>query len=339
MLSWFKQKDDAALLDRLERIAVVLDGIRDRMEMDQKSVEERIYRSVKDRLMKELIREVEEIQKRLFREAGKPVQESCFQQVSIRLDGKREKERVYNPVLQLLEENGVRMIKYSQDHSKYAHLTGLIQHMGDKFEEVAKLVKQLKISLNSSKKKRICLRNWSDAEISSSCQLALSLFNNGLLEDYKYLRSPLFEMIFQTSRNPDAINFLTGDWLECYVRSLVERHLRLQGVEYSLAANPFVMLPNGRQFEMDLLIKAAGDLIWIEIKSGEYKSYLTKYEEIGRLLQIPPKNRFLILANEQEAVCESLGRSRQMNVLNLNMLKREMPSIVRTLSSEIVRAG
>jgi hypothetical protein len=35
---------------------------------------------------------------------------------------------------------------------------------------------------------------------------------------------------------------------------------------------------------------------------------------------------------------ESLGRSREMNVLNLDMLKRELPSIVRNLSTEFVKA-
>lgn len=339
MLHWFKRRDDAALLDALDRVAVALESIRDRLGFDQKSVEEGIYNSLKERLLKENPLESEEVKQQGVSGSSRLAFESESLPGVVELSSDLIKKFDHHPVLQFLQGNGVRVIKHTEDISKYAHLTGMIQHMGNKYDDIAKFLKQLKISLNSSKKRRICMRNWSDSEISSSCQLALSMLNNGLLEDYKYLKSPVFEMIFQPSRNPDVINFLTGEWLECYVRSFIEAHLRLQRVDYSLAANPFVMLPNGRQFEMDLLIKTADDFMWIEIKSGEYKSYLTKYEEVGQLLQIPPENRFLILANEQDAVCESLGRSRQMNVLNLNMLKREISAIVRNLHTDLVQAG
>ncbi len=339
MLNWFKRRDDAALLDALNRVAVALEDIRDRLGLDQKAVEDGIFNSLKERLLKENPLRFEGVKQQGVDESNRLVLESESLPGVVGLSSDVNKESDHHPVLQFLQGNGIRVIKYSENISKYAHLTGMIQHMGNKYDDIAKFLKQLKISLNSSKKRRICMRNWSDAEISSSCQLALSMLNNGLLEDYKYLKSPVFEMIFQPSRNPDVINFLTGEWLECYIRSFVEAHLRLQQVDYTLAANPIIMLPNGRQFEMDLLIKTDRDFLWIEIKSGEYKSYLTKYEEVGKLLQIPPENRFLILANEQDAVCESLGRSRQMNVLNLNMLKREISGIVRNLHTDLVQAG
>src|SRR6056297_3547532 len=335
MFKWFKRKTDSRMLSTLERIAGALDDIRTHLNTNDQEKEKEIVERVKEQFLREL--KQQQPQKPLKMEAKEEATGS-----EIHIEPVSEKKAASNethPVLQSLKEVGVKIIKYEENSEKYAKYTWIIQRMGEKFDDIAKFLKHLKSSLNTLKKKRICLRNWSDAEISSSCHLALELSKNGILDEYKYLKSPIFEMIFQTSRNPDAINFLTGDWLECYVRNVVEKHLRMQGVNYHIAANPIIMMPNGRQFEMDLIIEINDELVWIEIKSGEYKSYLSKYEEVGQLLQIPEENRFLILANEKDAICESLGRSREMNVLNLNMLKRELPAVIRNLSTEVMKAG
>lgn len=324
MFNWFKRKTDSRMLSVLERIADALDDIREQLHTNHQEKEQEIVEHVNEQFLKEVKRQHTEVPRPIT-----PIEPIPEKEV----DTKEP-----HPVLQSLKELGVKIIKHEENSEKYTNYTWIIQRMGEKYDDIAKFLKHLKSSLNTLKKKHICLRNWSDAEISSSCHLALELFKRGILDEYKYLKSPVFEMVFQTSRNPDNINFLTGDWLECYVRNLVEQHLRMQQIDYSIAANPIIMMPNGRQFEMDLIIKLNDDLVWIEIKSGEYKSYLSKYEEVGQLLQIPPENRFLILANEKDAICESLGRSREMNVLNLNMLKRELPGIVRNLSTEFVKA-
>jgi len=335
MFNWFKRKTDSRMLSTLERIADALDDIRTHLHTNDQEKEQEIVKRVKEQFQRELKKQ--HPQKPLKMEVKEDVTgpepriEPVFE--------KKVNSNETHPVLQSLKEVGVKIIKYEENSEKYADFTGMIYQMGEKYNDIAKFLKHLKSSLNTQKKKRICLRNWTDAEISSSCHLALSMCNHGLLDEYEYLKSPIFEMIFQTSRNPEAINFLTGDWLECYVRNIVEKHLRMQRVKYNIAANPIIMMPNGRQFEMDLIIEINDELVWIEIKSGEYKSYLSKYEEVGQLLQIPEENRFLILANEKDAICESLGRSRKMNVLNLNMLKRKIPSVIRNLSIEMIKAG
>jgi len=324
----------------LERIANSLDKIHALLSEKRTDMEKRIYDSVLKKLRHEM-----ETKAAMTKEAEcsgceknkREVKTVHKQEIANKPDNKPS-DYFENAVLKALISRGVEIRKSGKTidcHDSFAHL---YQYMGDRFNDVAKFMKKLKTSISGGKRIRLCVKNWTDREISTSCQLALKLYEAGFLDMYKYFKSPSFVMNFRVARVPKVINFLTGTWLECYVSGVIERNLRMGGVEYIVEKNPLVTLPNGKQFEMDLLFKINDDLHWFEIKSGEYKSYLEKYTSIGRLLGIKPENRYLILADETQKNCDNLSKIYDINVLNLEMLKDKIAGIARNLKYDLKQA-
>jgi len=306
----------------LSSIASSLEAINKHMNEDQAAMEKRIFDSVYKKLSQELIKTAE---------SSKRVKDSAEQ---VKKDATKKLVLKNSPILNTLHSKGVSINKL-QDDGEYEDFLNIARYMGEKHEDIAKFLKKLKATLNSSSTKRICIKNWTDKEISASCQFANMLFKCGILEKYLYFKSPRFEMVFKPSRIPKVINFLTGKWFELYITQFIEQNLRISGTDYTILTNPLVLLPNGKNFEMDILLEINGKLIWMELKTGEYKSYLSKYSTIGKLLDIDPQNRFLILSEETEASCDSLSELYDMNIMNLDMLKKNIHSIIRTLSYDL----
>lgn len=333
MFTWIKNILNQKSKD-LNRIADSLDLLTSIIKNENEEMEKRIYESVYRRLSEEMLFQANHHQK----------PQTKIEPPLNKLETKKENDTETtklsdsNPVVKILQDKKVSVTKFQNEVADYEAYSAIYRYMGDKYSDISRFLKKLKSTLNSASTKKICVKNWTDREISASCQLASMLYKCGMLEHYHYHKSPSFEMVFRASRNPKIINFLTGKWFELYITQFIEQNLRISRTDYSILTNPLIMLPTGKQFEMDIVLEINDKMVWMEIKSGEYKSYLSKYTSIGNLLAVEPENRFLILSDETEASCVSLSKLYNINILNLEMLKTNMNSIIRSISYNLEMA-
>lgn len=99
---------------------------------------------------------------------------------------------------------------------------------------------------------------------------------------------------------PMVRRFFAGDWLEWF--ALVEglKLFNKRNVSYSCARNLMLALPNADKYELDVFFMLNGaDPIYIECKSGEYRTELDKYVVLRKKLGISSK-RFIICAADLE---------------------------------------
>jgi len=202
---------------------------------------------------------------------------------------------------------------------------------------VDKFYNLLKRNLNrGSGSIELSLKEFPSADISATAQLALELHKYAFLSEFKYYKSPLFLLKAKINRIPKAINFLSGDWLEIYVRQTVLNTLHeiLPNEDISYIANPQILLPNGKDFEIDLIIRVNNDdnVIWIESKTGGYQNYINKYSDIKKIFGVKDENAFLVLSGEiDESELKNVSEVYGVNIVNLKGIKDKIHEIALKL--------
>lgn len=207
-----------------------------------------------------------------------------------------------------------------------AVLERLAVFLGSRYRHLEPFFKQVKAHMNAGTGFTMGLRGQSQVAVSSTCQWASELHSLALLEAYRYQNSPKYLIYAMPSRDPRALNFFSGDWLERYVLFTVRQVVARAGggVRFSWLANPQVILPNGDDFELDLIFSLNGVVFWIEAKSGEYQRHVKKYSEIARLLQLPPSRMMMVLTETDAARAKELSHIFGMTVIPVEDLSARL---------------
>lgn len=117
------------------------------------------------------------------------------------------------------------------------------------------------------------LKNRPQQDVSSVCQFCTRLHKVAFLEQYQYFQSPVYLIKAKTTTLPKAQRFFSGQWLKRFILQKVKAvHAQVAseitgelGFEYLI--NPQITLPNGDDFELDILAAMGAFVYWIEAKS------------------------------------------------------------------------
>ncbi|MFM2248309.1 MAG: hypothetical protein RL071_4384 [Pseudomonadota bacterium] len=191
--------------------------------------------------------------------------------------------------------------------------------MGNHHATVKPVIDALKRANTTGGPYTIVLREQPPVVVTNCVQLAHQLHALALVEAFKYHKAPAYTLTLSPSRLPEAINFITGGWLELYVRGVVQRAVASArpGASHSLLENPQVSLPTGEDFELDLLLEVEGEVWWIEAKSGAYQKHIAKYKRVGRMLGLPAERCTLVLCEANAELCASLSGLFGMRVVGV----------------------
>jgi hypothetical protein len=195
----------------------------------------------------------------------------------------------------------------------------LAQQIGSRYTSVKKLLDAIKWSLRNGKPINLFMKNERQEVVSNTCQIASMLHEIAFLTRYRYERSPKFLLRAEPSRFPRAINFFTGGWLERYIKNEV-----LAALNWSRPGKPVhvlqgaqITLPNGDDFELDLLVASEEDIYWFEVKSGDYQQYVQKYAKMSSLLGLGPSHSVMVLADLSRTTASAIASLFKMTVVSI----------------------
>ena len=156
----------------------------------------------------------------------------------------------------------------------------------------------MKATLNDCREFRYSLAKLPSRDITHTLNFCHMLSAAKFLSSFTYRRAPQYSIVAQVNRTPAAINFLTGGWLEHYIRdkviSILTTHPATVSLPYAFMKNPNIILPTGENFELDFLLCVGDKIFWIEAKTGEYENYLAKYSRVSRVLGLTRSTSMLV---------------------------------------------
>ncbi|MCS6776523.1 MAG: hypothetical protein RMJ43_01030 [Chloroherpetonaceae bacterium] len=221
-------------------------------------------------------------------------------------------------ILALLEGRGIRIKTVPPRNAADRTIDSLAQYVGDNYHRVKDLLAKIKRTMQRGDTFVESLQERTQEDVTVNCQLCTRLHALAFLAEYKYEKSPKFLIRARSASLPAAQKFFSGQWLERFIALCVQRVLERRQLlaDSALLANPQIILPNGNDFELDLIVRVRDDFYWIEAKTGAYQDYVQKYSRFARILGLDYVHSIMVLTDVSNECCDSLSSLFEMTVTN-----------------------
>ena len=110
--------------------------------------------------------------------------------------------------------------------------------------------------------------------------------------------------------------------------NLVSKELD-KDLEFSYLLNPQVILPNGDDFELDLIFHVNDSYYWIEAKSGDYQQHISKYSKMSRILNLDFEHSIMVLTDISPDKSAALTSLFSMTVSSLSQLEEMLIETIK----------
>lgn len=236
-----------------------------------------------------------------------------------KIDVKNAARESSDVIVRFLNEKKIQVKSIPDEGDEDEVLDKIAVFMGVRYELIEKFYRRIKSNISLGKSFRMNLKNETQDEVSAVCQLATRLHRIAFLEEYNYQNSPKFLLHARPSKIPKAINFFTGQWLERFIKSQVIELIETVSEEshYAYLLNPKIVLPNGDDFELDVIFSINGKIFWFEGKTGDYQRHVNKYSRISSLLDLDKEHSFMVLTNISESSARDLSLLFNMTVVSV----------------------
>ncbi len=192
--------------------------------------------------------------------------------------------------------------------------------MGNKLDSIKGVLEHIKKTMSTGRSFTINFKNEPQQTIADTTNLCTNLYKIAFLTTYRYQKSPAYILFAVPSTMPRALNFYSGQWLERFVKTQVISLLQSRSIGFSYLCNPQIILPNGDDFEIDMLFEIDGEVFWLEAKTGDYQRHIEKYAKMSTMMGLDRSHTFMILADS--AVTDDLARDLS-NLFGMTVVRTE----------------
>lgn len=248
-----------------------------------------------------------------------------------------EKTSVATPPLILepfLATRGIAIKVLAAEDAADQVIDSLSLFLGERYEALSGVLTKIKRAMQTGAPITESLKGTPQLDISSVCQFCTRLSELAFLEQYQYQRSPIYLIRAKTTTLPKAQRFFGGQWLERFILQKVKTvHDQIaaesEGLPFEYLINPQIVLPNGDDFELDILAAFGPHIVWIEAKSGDYQQHVAKYAKFARLIGLNHDHALMVLADAPAERCDALSSLFSMTVCNLHNFEGKLLSVVQ----------
>lgn len=192
------------------------------------------------------------------------------------------------------------------------------QKYHDEFGEplLAPMLQRMKWAISQGRGLQIHLKNATQAQIQAQTQFCHNLHRDSLLSSYHYSKPN--KVIHAAIQNRgDIRNFFNGNWFERFTCYQVRELLSTLQLDYSYLMNPYIRLPNGDSFELDLFFLVEGKPLLIECKTGgDFNQHLRKFADHCQRFSIPRSHAFLVKLDLEDDRTPRLSKFWSFTVVN-----------------------
>jgi hypothetical protein len=220
-----------------------------------------------------------------------------------------------------LKSRGVVTFEGQDDLNRNEAFEHLARHLGMHFHLLANFYEKVKRCVATGRGQRIDIDGYTHAERSAAVQFGTLLHRHGMLKDFYYHRSPKKQLRVIPTKDGQVGQFLTGGWLEIYVSAVLTRRLRaaMSSAKFQLLYNVKGVLPDGREFEADLMAAVEGRLFWLECKTGQWQDYSARFRGLVKIFGVERESAALLLIKSPDANT----RARATDMLDMTLLSLE----------------
>ncbi len=243
-------------------------------------------------------------------------------------------------IIEFLEQKNIT-VKFVKPQDEIDEVLDSISlFMGDRYSRIKKIYNLIKKHMNTGGRFQLDMKNYQQEDVASITQLCTNLHQIAFLEEYKYHKSPRFILRAKVNRIPKALNFFSGGWLERYIKTAIIKNISNYPIRYSYLKNPQILMPNGDDFELDILFNIENEIFWFEAKTGEYQKHIQKYSNVAKILELDFQHSFMILSDITETAAATLKSMFNMTVYRIDdFSERFKENIAHIIENRVKELG
>lgn len=253
------------------------------------------------------------------------------------LDSPPDSEQSHPAVLEpFLNSKRIRIKVVPAEDAADQVIDSLSLYLGERYDALSGVLAKIKRAMQTGMPITESLKNRPQEDVSSACQFFTRLHEVAFLEQYKYFRSPTYLIKAKTTTLPKAQRFFGGQWLERFILQKIKSvHGQLAAevncpLDFEYLINPQIVLPNGDDFELDILAAIGSSIYWIEAKSGDYQQHVAKYSKFSRSLGLDYAHSLMVLTDVPDERCDALSSLFSMTVCNLRSFEETLLAVARS---------
>ena len=222
-------------------------------------------------------------------------------------------------ILQFLQQRGVNVRTVPNAQESDGVFNEVATLMGNKYYHIIPLLEQIKKNMQKGSSFWLNIAQAPQQAIADMTLVCNKLHELTLLRDYLYKKAPQYNISARPSNEPRAQNFFSGQWLERYIAQMMRQFASDAWVtDFEILTNPQIIMPNGDDFELDILVYLNGRIYWIETKTGHYQDHIGKYSKFAELLNLPTGQSVMVLPDANPEITHRLSMMFKMKVMNLS---------------------
>ncbi len=234
-------------------------------------------------------------------------------------------------LLRRIEAAGLRVKAVVAGGRIDPELAKLARLIAGKYPNLAPLIDAIKRAQSTREMIHMDLKPYPPQQIADITLLVDLAHKAKLLPAFKYRKSPVCELYCAPPVDPRAIAFFTGEWLEIFAETALANCQHLVAAPIVQLRRIQVTLPEGDDFELDLVALVNGRLLWIEAKTNhDFAQRLPILHRTSARLCARPEDAILLCARPDSVRFEgALAVQARMALCTLDSLAAHLSSCIR----------
>jgi hypothetical protein len=202
----------------------------------------------------------------------------------------------YQPIISWFERNNIQVTVNAQALDTQGFYDEVAIEIGDNFEVLQDVLDKIrKTQRNNYTSVVLNLSNHSQTQIKTITGFCKNLYEFSFVAKYFYNKNEK-RIHLNLQSVPNVVRFFNGEWLEWFVFMKLLKHFYESKGLFSCLRGFDLQFANEDKYEVDIFFLINSKIpIFIECKSGEFRSFIDKYSKIRRRLDISKENFFLLV--------------------------------------------
>jgi hypothetical protein len=223
----------------------------------------------------------------------------------------------YKPIVSWFERKNIQIEVNHEALDTQGFYDEVAVELGDNIDVLQDVLDKIrKTQRNNYTSAVLNLNNYSQNQIKTITTFCKNLYDFSFVAKYFYNKNDKrVHLTLQTV--PAIVGFFNGEWLEWYVFMRLLKHCYESNGLFSCLRNFTIQFANEDKYEVDVFFLLNSRIpVFIECKSGEFRSFIEKYSKMRRRLDISKENFLLLVLGLSDE--QMLGLTKMYDITFVN---------------------
>lgn len=223
----------------------------------------------------------------------------------------------YQPIISWFERSNIQVTVNAHALDTQGFYDEVAIEMGDNFEVLQDVLDKIrKTHRNNYTSLVLNLSNHSQAQIKTITGFCKNLYEFSFVAKYFYNKNEK-RIHLNLQSLPNIVRFFNGEWLEWFVFMKLLKHFYESKGLFSCLRSFDIQFANEDKYEVDIFFLINSKIpIFIECKSGEFRSFIEKYSKMRRRLDIDKENFLLLVLGVSDEQIAGLTKMYDVTFVN-----------------------